>query len=322
MFTSTTNLIVVTILFALLGIWAFIGYRMVIQGSRLIVKAALKRFASDFGLEFWTDNSPYDFELARLMGRSRDAITNVLRRELGNVELIWFEVLVYKRKSAFYEPRVAIRRAGSSFPKFALAKRSLAGCAPLWWEMHRVPFGEDALDARLKLFADDAEAVRRLFDPSLREKIACANIPPSMIVRGNREWLLFNVKGFRSFYGWPSVATVTQDLKTFLSWMGIVIATAGLFFPIETEATTLRVPSADGLLVRGAGRDKGDTLFILAALAFWLLAAMPTLVVEGDSAAVATGILLVAALIVTGAIVSRLYKRALARTIDSLARGL
>ena len=322
MFTSTASLIVVATLFALLGIGSFIGYRMVSRGSRLMVTAALKRFASDFGLNFWTHSSPYHDELANLTGRSRDAISNVLLRKLGDAELVWFEVLVSGGKTLRHEPRVAIRKAGSPFPKFALARRPLIGCVSLWMEMQRVSLGDQAFDARFSLFGHNAESVRNLFNPSLREKLAGAEIPLSMVVRGNGEWLLFNVKGFRSFYGWPAVQRVTQDLRPFVSWIGKAVATAELFFPIETDATTFMIPSAEGLLVRGAGRDKRDTLLILAALAFWLAALIPGQVVEGDPAVVATGILLAVALSATGVIISRLYKRALARTTDSLARGL
>jgi hypothetical protein len=322
MFTTTAYLIVLAILFTLLGIASFICYRMARQGSRLMVTAALKRFASDFSLEFWPDKSPYHLDLARQTGRSRDGISNVLLRKLGDAELVWFEVQVSGGSMARHEPRVAIRKPGKAFPKFALAKRTFASRVSLWTDMKRVPSRDQSLDARLNLYGDDLEAVRRLFEPSLREKLASPDITASMIVRGNGEWLLFNVKGFRSVYVWPSIAMVTQDLKTFLSWMGKAIAAAGLFFPIETGATTFRVLSADGLLVRGAGRDKSDTLLVLGAIVLGLLAAMPTLVVEGDSAAVATGVLLAAALIATGAFVSRRYKRALARTINSLARGL
>jgi len=82
------------------------------------------------------------------------------------------------------------------------------------------------------------------------------------------------------------------------------------------------VPSGDSLRVHGTGRDKGDTLLILAALAVWLLTAIPSQVVDGDSAVVATGVLLAVALSATGAIISRLYRKSLARTTDSLARGL
>ena len=116
-------------------------------------------------------------------------------------------------------------------------------------ELQRVPLGDQAFDARFSLFGHNAESVRNLFNPSLREKLAGAEIPLSMVVRGNGEWLLFNVKGFRSFYGWPAVQRVTQDLRPFVSWIGKAVATAELFFPIETDATTFMIPSAEGASV-------------------------------------------------------------------------
>ena len=135
MFTSTASLIVVATLFALLGIGSFIGYRMVSRGSRLMVTAALKRFASDFGLNFWTHSSPYHDELANLTGRSRDAISNVLLRKLGDAELVWFEVLVSGGKT----------RTSRGNPK---GRQSLSEVCAGETTPHRLRFTLDGIAAR------------------------------------------------------------------------------------------------------------------------------------------------------------------------------